>query len=308
MHKLALVLVCFSYVGHGRRRVVGTVPLASESKSVRPKTRGLSASSDEFSALLLAASPATRLARPTFGVSQSETHMRRLHKDQRPMMMDDQRIQAYEWMANLGAPSALVAGAALASLYELHSDMIPDEKDKPWVLVAKKAGNLLFLSAFAFEIACVFVTTVTGTLLLGKGVANPVASSAMFMLDRELEFEYLSSRVFFFQGLLHWLSGVAIHQMIPEENATSAGTKIRKSHSWALFSLIGYMLAYYNKHISFYANYGVMLLRLMHLTYHRFYADKFRVLPALALIPLILSIKNMWSSFRDVSGKRKAKA
>jgi hypothetical protein len=219
--------------------------------------------------------------------------------------IEDQRVQAYEWMANLGAPAALVSGAALSSLYNLHDDLKPDDTDKRWVSVLKKMGNLLFLSSFAFEIACVFVTTVTGTLLLGKGVANPLDASAMHMLDRELEFEYLAGRVSFFQGLLNWLCGVAVHQLIPKENSTKAGEKLRRSHSLGLFSLVTYMLAYYNKHISFYANYGAMLARLWYLTYHRFYADQFRILPTLALIPLGFSIKNAWESFRGKLDKKK---
>ena len=65
---------------------------------------------------------------------------------------------------NLGAPAALVGGAALASVYELKSDLAPDRKDKSWVSVTKKATLVLMLSAFALEISCVFLTTVTGTV------------------------------------------------------------------------------------------------------------------------------------------------
>lgn len=218
----------------------------------------------------------------------------------------DQSVQAYEWMANLAAPAALVSGAALGSLYQLQAD-VPENKseEKAWVSFARKLGAILFLTAFAFEIACVFVTTVTGTLMLGKGVSNPVAPTAMRMLRRELEFEYLASRVFFFQGLLNWLFGVAVHLAIPRPGSNKAMEALQRSHAWGIGALLTYMVAYYNKHISFYANYGAMLVRLLFLAFHRLYADQFRILPVIALIPLFLTLKNAWQSFSFGSEKEK---
>ena len=66
---------------------------------------------------------------------------------------------AWEWMANLGAPSALVGGAALASFFDLRDDLDVDPQvDRPWAKLAKKIVSLLLLSAFAMEISCVFIS------------------------------------------------------------------------------------------------------------------------------------------------------
>ena len=156
---------------------------------------------------------------------------------------------AWEWMANLGAPAALVGGAALASFYELRPALEPHPGDKRGMRAAKKAVFFLLLSAFASEISSVFVTTVTGTLLLGQGDAKGFAkgkqtiascalaagvpgqpyASAMGMLHRELEFESLASRVGFFHGIISWLAAISIQLAIPDPADCDNGNSNNKA-------------------------------------------------------------------------------
>lgn len=79
-------------------------------------------------------------------------------------------FNAYEWCVNLGAPAALVAGAVLATLYESvrGGALEVREGDGRYARLAKKVTTLLLLSAFALQIASIFVTTVTGTVLLSR--------------------------------------------------------------------------------------------------------------------------------------------
>ena len=79
---------------------------------------------------------------------------------------DTLAMEAFEWCSNLGAPAALVAGAVLATLSQTREDLAPNIQDPRWVRVAKKLCRALLLSSFAMEIFCIFVTTVTGTMLL----------------------------------------------------------------------------------------------------------------------------------------------
>lgn len=79
---------------------------------------------------------------------------------------DTLAMEAFEWCSNLGAPSALVAGAVLATLSQTREDLSPCRTDPQWVRIAKKLCRALLLSRFAMEIVCIFVTTVTGTMLL----------------------------------------------------------------------------------------------------------------------------------------------
>lgn len=76
---------------------------------------------------------------------------------------------AFEWCSNLGSPSALVAGAVLATLSQTRENLVPRVTDNSWIQFAKKLCRALLLSAFALEIVCIFVTTVTGTMLLAHG-------------------------------------------------------------------------------------------------------------------------------------------
>ena len=69
----------------------------------------------------------------------------------------DQCYASWEWMATLGAPSALVGGAAIASFFELRERLLPEVGDSNLTRAAKSACLLLLLSSFACEISCVFI-------------------------------------------------------------------------------------------------------------------------------------------------------
>lgn len=77
---------------------------------------------------------------------------------------------AYEWCVNLGNPSALVAGAVIATIYEnIGSGALDiDDDDSKTIQFGKRLTRVLLLSAFALEVISIFVTTVTGTMLLSK--------------------------------------------------------------------------------------------------------------------------------------------
>ena len=77
--------------------------------------------------------------------------------------------EAFDWTSHLGSPAALVAGAVLATLSQTRPDLAPLKEDKVWIRAAKKLCRALLLSSFAFEVFCIFVTTVTGTMLLSHG-------------------------------------------------------------------------------------------------------------------------------------------
>lgn len=223
----------------------------------------------------------------------AHTHAIRVaHSPHAVLNLVDQRVQAYKWMSGLGTPAALIAGGALTCFFETGQDLAIQKGEKYWVSVMKQLAKLLFLTAFALNIACMYVTTVTGTMLLGKGVPNPLAGSACFMLNRELEFEYLFSRIAFFQGLLHWLIGVALHQLRPMPNASKASIYQQFSASAGIITSVIYMVSFYNKHISYYKDYSEMLRRLVFLWFERYYHldARFRILPMMALIPLLLCV------------------
>ena len=73
----------------------------------------------------------------------------------------------------------------------------------------------MLLGPFACEVLCVFVSTVTGTMLLssGEGTARRQESCGtghMGFLQANHEFEYLTCRLSFLNGLLSWLGAVAL--------------------------------------------------------------------------------------------------
>jgi len=198
---------------------------------------------------------------------------------------------AYEWCVDLGAPSALVAGAVVATLYEsMHnSDMEVSESDTKIVQLAKKMTRLLLVSAFAMEAISIFVTTVTGTMLLSVPISEvrlssvPVHTPLQF-LRANYEFEYLTARVTFLQGLLNWLAAIGLSHLFPSATDSPSTIALNKFIACSMGTVIVMMISFYNTHMTFYHNYPHMLSRWAIVTLGRFYGVKGKPHPLLLLM------------------------
>jgi hypothetical protein len=186
---------------------------------------------------------------------------------------------AYSWCCNLGAPSALVAGAVVATLYEnMHSgDLELSERDSKWVQLGKKLTRLLLLSAFMMETLSIFVTTVTGTMLLSQTVdqmslSNVVIETPLEFLKEHFEFEFLTARIMFLQGLLNWLAAIALGHLLPsnKEGDVDTPTEIALNRfiACSIGTLIVLMVSFYNNHATFYPNYSTIVARWIYVMMH----------------------------------------
>lgn len=187
---------------------------------------------------------------------------------------------AYEWNINLGAPAALVAGAVVATIYENISsgELDIEAMDGRWTRLGKKFCRVLLLSAFALEVMSIFVTTVTGTMLMSRSMdvmakivpINEFTTPLSFLRDN-FEFEYLTARITFLQGLLNWLAAIGLSHWIPTKSETASTRVMNKFLGVSLAAVITLMMAFYNSHISFYDNYAHMLLRWFKVTCTRLF-------------------------------------
>lgn len=187
---------------------------------------------------------------------------------------------AYGWCCNLGAPSALVAGAVVASIYENmnnpNSDYRPENGDTRTTGIIKKIVRWLLITAFACEAICIFVTTVTGTMLLSQDVDTMIhqgivrtAKTPLQFLHDHFEEEYLIGHIAFLQGLVHWFLAIGLSHSVPGPDETTV-SPMNKFLATTLFTTVVFLLAVYNKHIYFYENYGAMLHRWISLIVGRF--------------------------------------
>jgi hypothetical protein len=179
----------------------------------------------------------------------------------------------YGWCMNLGGPAALVAGAVVATLYESMrgGELVAKGKDTPYVKFAKHLTTFLLMSAFAFQIVSIFVTTVTGTMLLSRNAnAASTATSALGYLRENFEFEYLTARVSFLQGILNWLGAVAVENTIPRQGEGQATMKMKQFVASSIFTLILLLLSFYNAHMTFYSNYFQLVSRWIKIASQRF--------------------------------------
>jgi hypothetical protein len=186
---------------------------------------------------------------------------------------------AFGWCSNLGAPAALVAGAVLATLAETRQDLSPKKSESHTLRTTKKLTRFLLLSAFALEMVSIFSTTVTGTMLMSMGDRHDHTwdhveyKSPLGYLRHNYEFEYLTARITFLQGLFNWLFATALEVSIPKEGEGASARRMNWFISAALINLILLMLAFYNTHMTFYHNYGHMLWVYGHEALKRFFGQ-----------------------------------
>jgi hypothetical protein len=90
---------------------------------------------------------------------------------------------------------------------------------------------------------------------------NLAFNSPMGFLKSNWEFEYLTSRIAFLQGLFHWLASVALELMVPKEGEGVAARRMNRFTSSALLTILVAMLSFLNTHMTFYSNYAQMLRR-----------------------------------------------
>eukprot|EP00977_Amphora_coffeiformis_P003733 scaffold742_cov165-Amphora_coffeaeformis.AAC.9 len=211
-------------------------------------------------------------------------------------------FDAWEWTACLGAPAALVAGAVLVTLSETREDMAPRKTDKKWIRIVKQFTRFLLMSSFALEVVSIFVTTVTGTVLLSHGEAAAAAAvgydSPLGLLHHHHEFEYLTISVGFLQGLIHWLAAAALEIIIPKPGEGLSSKRMNKCLASCLATLVFWILAFYNNHLTFYGDYFGMVRRFICLFTKRYLLNWPPRFMAFFYVPsFFLSLWFAWKAF-----------
>lgn len=84
------------------------------------------------------------------------------------------------------------------------------------------------------------------------------------------EFEYLTARITFLQGLFNWLIATSLEMAIPKPGEGEAARRMNAFISSSLVSIILLMLSFYNAHMTFYDNYAHMLYDYLTVFWHRF--------------------------------------
>ena len=106
------------------------------------------------------------------------------------------------------------------------------------------------MSSFALEVVSIFVSTVTGTVLLSHGaqVTKKMVGyvAPLELLHHHHEFEYLTIQIGFLQGLFNWLIAVALQQIIPKkEKETKSAQRMNKCMA-GIVTLCIWIQAFYN--------------------------------------------------------------
>lgn len=97
-----------------------------------------------------------------------------------------------------------------------------------------------------------------GTVLLSHDAASAAAAVGygcpLGLLHHHHEFEYLSIQIGFLQGLLNWLASVALELLVPKNSETLSARRMNRFMASCLATLIFWILAFFNHHLSFYSD------------------------------------------------------
>jgi hypothetical protein len=111
-------------------------------------------------------------------------------------------------------------------------------------------------------------------------------------------FEYLTTQIFFLQGLLNWLGASAIELYLPRYKETKSAIMMNKCLAAWLTSLIIWILAFYNHHLTFYADYFAMCRRWLSLFAKQYILERpIRPLSLLYIPAFMYSIYLTWKAF-----------
>ncbi|KAL7572237.1 hypothetical protein ACA910_011766 [Epithemia clementina (nom. ined.)] len=94
-------------------------------------------------------------------------------------------------------------------------------------------------------------------------------TTPLAFLRSNFEFEYLTARIAFLQGLVNWIVAIALAHLIPNSQ-TGLIRKMNKFIGAFLLTTVLLMLSFYNNHMTFYDNYWGMLTHWLAVTLKRF--------------------------------------
>ena len=108
-----------------------------------------------------------------------------------------------------------------------------------------------------------------------KKAAQVGYGSPIELLRHHHEFEYLTIQIGFLQGLFNWLLAVAIDIIIPKHSdngvgETKSAVRMNKCMASCLLTLMFWIQAFYNHHLTFYSDYFSMLQRYFALFWRRY--------------------------------------
>jgi len=170
----------------------------------------------------------------------------------------------------------ILQGAVIATVYEIKNNGSLDysREDKKYVQLMKKTTMALLIAAFILELVSIFVTTIMGTVLMSAsfdGIPLLESSSPLSFLRNNFEFEYLTSRICFLQGLLTWMTAIALSISTPRKEEDKATRKMNKFLGSSIITIVFWMLSFYNNHLTFYPNYFTMLRQWVKVYWQRFF-------------------------------------
>jgi hypothetical protein len=162
-----------------------------------------------------------------------------------PVAMADFSGAALSFFNNVRVPAALIAGTSFSSLFSLVK-LVNSEKPLPplqsWLL---KFYHIISLATLILSLNAVMTATAASTtLLLGDHVG--MATSAYEFLNREIRYEFVTTRWSFLMANLFFIAGIATRAVLEFELLNAKRRRHAMVVVLAMTALLTHLLGYVN--------------------------------------------------------------
>ena len=206
-----------------------------------------------------------------------------------PLVLTDCRMAAVTLLNNVRVPAALLAGASLAQSLTL--EKMDDEalkKSRVWTLYRFIYVALLAWT-FTANMSAIFIATHVGVRITAGSSFSPMATSAVALMLRDFELEFVWVRAAFATGLLSYLTAITMQLSFMFRKSAD----FARALAFGMGSVVLTLLSYNNAHTIAYGGLTGLVRRwvvlIFEMLFERMTIFPFRPMPFLAMLSTIAS-------------------
>ena len=215
-------------------------------------------------ALKLAAAPSTTFLSKSFPTIAHDYYSSSTSLSMGAEKLVDYTSAAVSFFSSVRVPSALIAGASLSSLFSLVK-LVDDIDSKSGKLNSRydfllaRVFHALCLASLILSLNVIVTATTAATMLLLEN-HNGLAANAYEFMNREIRYEFVTTRWSFLTCLLSFIASIAVRTILEFDLLKTGRRKLGLVVVLSMSSLMCHLLSYVNGTLYCWSNLGEMTL------------------------------------------------
>jgi hypothetical protein len=159
-------------------------------------------------------------------------------------------------------PASLIAGSSLGALFSLKGLLENMETKSPTERLVIQIYHAMVLISFILSLSTIVMAT-AATVTIMHGTFDVMAETAYILLQRELEFEFVSSRWAFLMSLVTFLVGVTGRVLLEFNLLTEKRRSLALGVVFSMTALVSHLFSYINSTLYCWLNFLMMTFNLI---------------------------------------------